>query len=559
MTLPDLWARTRPEKLGIGWYRFEFDRPDRVAAELGVYIPQVESNASVFINGHWVGSGGPDGTLNWNQPLYVPFPAALLKPGVNTVEVRVETHGTPDAGLISIEVGPHALLYPRWLSQWRLRVGATEVGTSLAVFAALLFGAIWLGKSRDAVYGWCCLCAISWGINSLNYHVQHPPVPFWFWKWFVHAGLDLFAVCMAFLVLRMIEVRMPRVERAILIAAGLGVVITGVVPHHYFYRAANLFHLFSLSLGIVAGFWLIRGRGRLRRYEFGFFGALAIFFNALLVRDYAIQVGALPAESVRFFHLTAPGLFLCFAATLLLRFISTYRDAERTNVILEQRVREKQAELERNFWRLNELERSQAVSDERERIMREMHDGLGGHLVSALSMVDEDEDEPSELADALRGSLEEMRLVIHSLDSDINDITALLGTLRERLERRMRRAGLSFRWQVTDVPEVDRFGPEHFLHILRIFQEAITNALKHASAKVITVATGVYSNYGNTEGQEHIFIRIADDGCGVSPDLEAGYGIQNMTFRARALDGELHVKPLEAGTMVELRFPVNPC
>jgi signal transduction histidine kinase len=556
VSLPHFWPLERPGELAIGWYRLAFERPENGVSELAVYLPRFESNVRVFINGNWIGESGPLGSLNWNQPHYFPFSSGVLTDGTNTVDIRLEAYGTPGAGLRPIEMGSHEVLEPRWRSQWWFRVGATEIGTVLAVFAALLFGSIWLGKSRDSVYGWCSLSAVSWGVNSLNYHVQETPLSYWAWKWLVHAGLDLFATCIAFLVLRLVGVRLPRTERAILVFAGLAITIPILAPRAYFFALANFFHAGSLLIGILSAFWLIYSRRRIQRYEFGTFLVLAVVFIGFLIRDYAIQVAWISPDSPRLFHLTAPVLFSVFAITLLLRFITTYRDAEEANLILEERIEEKQAELEQHYSRVSELEQLQAVSDERERIMREMHDGMGGHLVSALSMVEEREDDSPEVANALRSSLDEMRLMVYSLDSSARDIAALFATLRERTEPRLKRAGIRFRWQVTDLPTVDRFGPEHYLHLLRIFQEAITNVLKHANAKIITVKTGVDRD---SEGRELIFLRIEDDGLGISESADSGYGTQNMTFRANAIDGELNVSQLERGTVVDLRFPVSPC
>jgi hypothetical protein len=139
-------------------------------------------------------------------------------------------------------------------------------------------------------------------------------------------------------------------------------------------------------------------------------------------------------------------------------------------------------------------------------------------------------------------------------DSAAGDITASLGKLRERLEPVLRQAGIKIRWRVTDLPSVHRFGSEHYLHILRICQEAMTNVLKHSGASVITVATGVETD---SQGQDRVAIRISDDGTGISTEPENGNGIRNMRFRAGALDGELRIAPLDEGTEVSLRFPVS--
>jgi hypothetical protein len=82
-----------------------------------------------------------------------------------------------------------------------------------------------------------------------------------------------------------------------------------------------------------------------------------------------------------------PGL-LMLTVVLTQRFLATFRRATNLNIELEERVQEKHAELEINFERMRDLEEIRVVAIERERIMREMHDGVGGHLVSILAMVE---------------------------------------------------------------------------------------------------------------------------------------------------------------------------
>jgi signal transduction histidine kinase len=55
---------------------------------------------------------------------------------------------------------------------------------------------------------------------------------------------------------------------------------------------------------------------------------------------------------------------------------------------LERRVAQKHAELERNFERLQEMERRAAVADERRRLMSEMHDGIGSQLIATVGLVE---------------------------------------------------------------------------------------------------------------------------------------------------------------------------
>src|SRR5262249_61208883 len=87
------------------------------------------------------------------------------------------------------------------------------------------------------------------------------------------------------------------------------------------------------------------------------------------------------------------------------------------------------------------------VAEERDRIMRERQEGVGGQRVSTLAMGESGRFGPEAVADALHGALDDMRLVIDSLEPVEGDLLAILGAARERLEPRLRRHGISFDWR----------------------------------------------------------------------------------------------------------------
>jgi signal transduction histidine kinase len=227
-------------------------------------------------------------------------------------------------------------------------------------------------------------------------------------------------------------------------------------------------------------------------------------------------------------------------------------EAEMLNAELEARVRDKASELERNYDRLRQLERERAIAQERDRIMRDMHDGMGGQLVSTLALVESGRATPDGGADAIRDALDDLRLVIDSLDPVEEDLLAVLGVIRGRLEPRLRRNGIDFAWQVTDLPTIPGFGPDRVLQALRIVQEAITNVIKHAGAHTITVRTGRAAD----EGGAGVFVEIADDGAGIDPARPEGRGLRNMRHRAESLGGRVTIASTGGGTAVRLWLPL---
>jgi signal transduction histidine kinase len=199
-----------------------------------------------------------------------------------------------------------------------------------------------------------------------------------------------------------------------------------------------------------------------------------------------------------------------------------------------------------------QVERERAVAAERDRIMRELHDGLGANLVGALALV-EDGASQEEVAEVLRDAIDEMRLVIDSLEPAADDLPTLLGMMRSRLEPRLVRQGLRFEWAVSDL-RPSAMPADGLLHVLRILQEAVTNVRKHAGARVVTVSTG---ERRSADGRDGIWIAVADDGVGISPGASPGRGQANMRYRAAQLGGAIEVRSASPGTVVELWIPVK--
>jgi signal transduction histidine kinase len=81
-------------------------------------------------------------------------------------------------------------------------------------------------------------------------------------------------------------------------------------------------------------------------------------------------------------------VLLTMGWALLARLVDSHVETLVLNRELEDRVEEKHRELERNYARLAALERDRAVAEERARLMRDVHDGVGGQLVSTLALVE---------------------------------------------------------------------------------------------------------------------------------------------------------------------------
>ena len=218
----------------------------------------------------------------------------------------------------------------------------------------------------------------------------------------------------------------------------------------------------------------------------------------------------------------------------------------------EQAAQVVRTSLAQRFKHLSILDRNRVLENERERILAELHDGVGGQLVAMLAMVENGETSASALKDALRTALDDLRLMIDSLDTVDGDLPVVLGMFRSRIEQRLLAQNIRFDWQVGDLPPMQQLGPHEVLQILRIFQEAVTNCIKHANATVITVVTGLIKR---EDAQERIFVEVKDNGMGMQGNAGDGHGLNNMRRRAREIGGELYVESHKTGTGIRLFLP----
>ena len=200
-------------------------------------------------------------------------------------------------------------------------------------------------------------------------------------------------------------------------------------------------------------------------------------------------------------------------------------------------------------------ERERVLVEERERIMQDMHDGIGGQLVASLAIVENYQHNDidigmayEEIRGLLKDCLDDLRLVIDSLDNSTDKLAVLLGMFRHRTQKRIEAAGVKLKWDIVSLPDFIAFSPHENLHILRIIQEAFTNVIKHANASTLTFSVGIEKN--------EVKICILDNGSG-SNESKKGRGVTNMRRRAEELNGRINILQGENGRRVELFIPIN--
>jgi signal transduction histidine kinase len=230
------------------------------------------------------------------------------------------------------------------------------------------------------------------------------------------------------------------------------------------------------------------------------------------------------------------------------------------------------AELHRKTWQLEMLNRELrrlssslivTQDEERRRIARELHDGLGQELAAIKMIMDGilQQRQPPELKDRAAAeinalidrAIQQVRSMSHLLHPPLLDEIGLYSALQWYLEGLSKRSGIetSMDIQPADFP---RLPPELETAIFRIIQEALTNVFRHSGAAKAWVTVE------KTETQVSLSVR--DDGKGISEHISQfqsgsiGVGIAGMRQRVKELGGDIRMRNSRPGTAVEIVIPI---
>ena len=236
--------------------------------------------------------------------------------------------------------------------------------------------------------------------------------------------------------------------------------------------------------------------------------------------------------------------------------------------LLEQSIRDNAAELERMVDRRTDELRRLSIrlmtmqDQERRRIARDLHDGLGQELAVAKMVLDKmllqktaggsGDDAWSQASSIVDRAIQQVRTMSHLLHPPLLDEVGLMSALSWYVEGLSKRSGIetSLDVQPMDFP---RLSSEVETAVFRIVQEALTNVFRHSGAHKVGISL--------TQKNGLIVVAVRDDGKGIGKkivDLEpgsVGVGIGGMKQRAKEFGGELRLTNANPGTLVELTIP----
>lgn len=567
--LPDSQARPpilrsdQTRELAIRWYRFDADAADVQHSPGAVGIERVVGGP-VVVWGRATATGQAWQLLHdnrsawltqWNRPILVNLPPEWGHGGTTfQIAVGVPTLSGINFGVTPMRVGPAETLgaWHRQAMFWRATMPL------LISICALLLGwfSVTLGRGIPAqksfyLFG---IFTLVWAVRNLHYYVSPPETRLayeWFW-WLTNASLSWAMVLSQLFVLRVAQLSWPRTERWMLLFACAITVLT--LPAWPLLAEVLVFqHLLNMAVALMVCAMTLWSAYRAHNAEFRWLAFPLLVGTAFGVHDWLLLSGRLTPDRLYLLPFGCIVLVVIFQNVLAGQHVRARRALGAANNEQERLLATQRQELDRQHRLLSAIASEKAISDERKRLMRDMHDGLGASLLSSMAIVQSDPKAPDSLVRSLSDCMNELRSVIDSLEPIEEDVGALLGKLRHRIGPSLEMAGTVMHWHVDELPPLHWLNASRTLQLMRLLQEMFGNIIKHAKAQNVVVSA-------RADGGRIVLV-IQDDGVGfdmVSGPPAEGRGLANMRNRATVLGAtfEMQTSP-GAGVRWTLHLPLS--
>lgn len=185
--------------------------------------------------------------------------------------------------------------------------------------------------------------------------------------------------------------------------------------------------------------------------------------------------------------------------------------------------------------------------EERERLMEDIHDGFGSLLATTRLKVEKGRLSHAQVADLLKDSMADLHAIVDTMSQSETQLKNAVVNLRHRLKSGLPDSAPRLRWHI-DLDSLPPLPERTLLQCIRILQESIANAIKHARASAIDIdcvlADGI------------LRLEVRDDGIGMPEKPSHGRGLANLARRALEMGATLDHQSGPLGVSVTLRLPL---
>lgn len=496
-----------------------------------------------------------------------------LPSGANSIDIDLLTLPYIPTGLAQVALGPTNALMPLALTDVEVTIAFTDAAAGVILVLALLAGSLWLHRRHDMGFLWMTLACVFWSIRALAYYDRNIYLPAIWFEQLNAYNILLTAIALCAATMAVVKQKpdtavgndwrhRPRQALQFALISGTLAILLSVLVGSGATLARAYVQLWALGLSLATIWWIGVGRIALRRrYRYAAVSAY-VGLIACAAHDMALVFGGIAPTSASFLFWGFTVVLVVYALICGDYVISTLNRAENSNLELEHSIAVKSTQLEDSYQQLRDTEMAGALStarlQERERLLRDMHDGLGAQLMTALRGMERGALSREQIAQSLQEGMDELRMLMDSADMG-SDLSTALAAWRNRWDSRLDAAGVHLHWHVDDSIDGLQFASDTLLQIMRILQEAATNVVKHAQAGNLHVQARLLRQ----SAQTWLVIVARDDGCGLPhhDTLRSQRGLRNMGHRAAQIGARLEIANTAAphgGCQVLLELRVHP-
>lgn len=541
-----------------------------------ILVSQAVHGLDVFLNGVWL-DGFPRSTADdrfmWFRPIMVPLPAKVLRPhGPNRLTIEY-TSWEPHLTFSPVYVGEVGHI--AFISEVLDFIGGSLANASKAfcLLTGLFMVGIWMVNRRDDTFGLIGAVALLWAtVYTLSLWV-HLPASWrdaWLWAFYACTG-SLNALTLLF-VLRFIQEPLTR-PMAVLVtlSSSAAAVISPFLGSRGEVHLAHVWIWLMLPLQVWVLLRLVKYIRRTRSRSAILLLLHMLLAGLLIVHDFLVMAHQVSPPSgiaegsllrllgtpIYLTHLVLPPLLIVMARVHLLKYGESIQRVKEANQVLADSLRRREMELTLAYDRQSGLERREAAQEERERLYRELHDGIGSRLVTTLFSVRDGHLNAAQLEQNLLDLLQGVRsLVSNSPQREEREFQNILFDYCVNLDSLL--SGKDFQLEY-EVPSGQEFVllEDGAKELLRVVEETVANTLKYANATRVTIRM--------QQTDHSMSLRITDNGrSALAQSLpqrpafgtSTGMGLTHMRKRMESLGGQFDFQLTDTGAVTRVELPL---
>jgi len=558
VTLPYLWDAANPGQMGQANFVMNWSLDQIPNEPWALYLPRVGNTFEVWLNGNLLLRRGllnienADDYAKTAHWVTLPVAGMLLN---NHLEIRIHADSLRRAGLSPLQIGPQSELLPFYEKSYLLQTGWPLIVIAFSVSVSVLAYVLWRSRmssphalaKNEEIYLMAAWTELLWALRMLDTVFTEPPLPWPWWGGVTNMVYVLWIYSAFQFVHRVTEMDIKKIRPLLTLMMGLGFLSTTV---GFLLGAPWLWTtwLGMASIGLlIYGLWFFYYSLRQPSFE-RILIAVAVAINVVAgFAEWLGRVGQTVYAPTPWLRYTAVLFGWALAIIVVYRFRQTSEINQGLTLSLTQRVTEKEIELAAIYLQKEQLARQHERTTERTRILRDMHDGVGANISTAIRQLEFGLATRAEVLITLRESMDQLKLSIDAMNLPLGDLTSLLANLRYRLEPRLKAAGIELSWGVEQLPLMTWLDALTMRHVQFMVYEAISNALQHAGATVMRIELKPTQEGGAQ-------LRVMDNGCGFDLSQVKQQGLSSLRERAKSLNALLQVISEPGQTVIQLTW-----